>query len=510
MYCIVTPEQMRRADAAMTEAFAVPPLLLMENAARSAADLIFSIWREHDMSDPLVHVFCGAGNNGGDGFALARHLYEHCRLHIFHVGDTTKMTEETRTNYAIAQRLGIPVYYLATDEDVRQADTDCDCAIDALMGVGGSEFPRGTVLPLLQKLAATDALTIAIDVPTGMNAATGACHSDCFRADYTITMEYPKTGMYLGDADEFCGEILIAPFGVPDHLVASLNPVWTLADEDVRSILPHRKRRTSKHDYGTVVVIGGALHMPGAPVLAAHAALGIGAGRVRLLAPCMHAAVKPEVMATELAVTDRGTISPDALPVLLEYAQQAQAIVFGPGLGDDERTIEMGREFIQIMSQRMPVVVDADGLRCISREEHYNSNVILTPHYGEFARLIGTSYAEMPANFHELAVEWAQKLNCTLLLKQVPTVISDGETTFWNITGNPGMATAGSGDVLSGFIGGLAAQNTEPLYAAALGAWLHARAGDEYALRNSEETLTASALIDYMGHALAGGQHESA
>lgn len=510
MDCILAPEQMRLVDAAMTKEFGIPPLLLMENAARSAAELIVGLLQKHGLEEPVVHIFCGAGNNGGDGFAIARHLYELCYVRIFHVGDVDRMTEETRTNYTIARRLGIPVVYLATDDDVDSADVECDVAIDALMGVGGSEYPRGTMLSLLLKLAALNALAVAIDVPTGMNAATGACHSSCFCADYTIVMQHAKTGMYLGDADDYCGEILVAPFGVPEHLVVSVNPVWTLTNDDVRAVLPPRKRRTSKHDYGSVLVVGGAQSMPGAPVLAAHAALSSGAGRVRLLAPVLHPLVKPEIMTTVLPATDSGTIAPEALSVLLEYAQQAQAVVFGPGLGSDERTIDMGREFVYRVSQRIPVVVDADGLRCVSADEHYSSNVVLTPHYGEFARLIGTSYADMPANFHELAVQWAQQIDCTLLLKQVPTVITDGETTFWNTTGNPGMATAGSGDVLSGIIGGLLAQGVEPLYAAALGAWLHARAGDIYAERYSQETLTAGALIDGLAFAIAGETHDSA
>lgn len=502
MHYILTPEQMRQADAAMTQEYGIPPLLLMENAARSTAELLLALWAQGDMLYPVVKVFCGAGNNGGDGFAIARHLHEHCRVSIYRTGDPQRMTPETATNYDIVQRLGIPVYTLDTDGDVADADFSCDCAIDALLGVGGNEAPRGVIHTILKKLLEVRALAVAVDVPTGFNSATGVFHDDCFRADYTVTMQCPKTGMYLREAEDCCGEILIAPFGIPQQVLADIDSVRVLDDGDIRRLLPFRRPKTSKHDYGTALVIGGALDMPGAPVMAARSALGIGAGRVRLLAPAIHPAAPPELMTKTLAATEAGTISPSALVPLLELAAKAQAVVVGPGLGSDEGTIAMAKQFLEQIPTSIPVVVDADGLLAIDRDCTYNGNLVLTPHHGEFARLTGLDIDTVRERAHELAVEWASRLHCTVVLKGTPTVISDGIRTYWNLTGNPAMATAGSGDVLSGIIGGLMAQGVEPFHAAALGAYLHGRAGDVYARHHAQETMRATALIDCLDEVL--------
>lgn len=495
MHFILTPEQMKQADAATTQEYGIPPLLLMENAARSAAELLLSLWAERDMVYPEVKIFCGPGNNGGDGFAMARHLHEHCRVSTYRTGEVARMTTETATNYEIVQKLGIPVYTLDTDDDVAAADFSCDCVVDALLGVGGNEEPRGIIHTILKKLGQVRALAVAVDVPTGFNSATGASHDDCFRADYTMTMQCAKTGMYLGDAGDCCGAILIAPFGMPPQVLADIDPVRVLDDGDIRRLLPFRKSGTSKHDYGTALVIGGALHMPGAPVMAAHAALGIGAGRVRLLAPAIHPAAAPELMTKTLATTDDGTIAPDELDTLLELAARAQAVVFGTGLGDNDDTIAMARRLIDDIPVSVPLVIDADGLMAVDRERTYGGNIVLTPHYGEFARLTGLDMETIRERAPELAVEWATRLQCTLLLKGTPTIISDGRRTYWNLTGNPAMATAGSGDVLSGLIGGLAAQGVEPFHAAVLAAYLHGRAGDVYVRHHAQETMRATDLI---------------
>lgn len=486
------------------EHYGIPSLVLMENAARSAADVLLHVFRERKMVLPSVFIFCGSGNNGGDGFALARHIYEQCDVTVFRTGDPARMTEETALNAAIVQKLGIPVYDLATERDVEELDISCECVVDALLGVGGSEHPRGVVLALLQKLQYAEALTVALDVSTGLNAATGARHECCFAAEYTIAMGYPKAGMYLRDAGDYCGTIVPVPFGIPEHVVAALDAARVFTDDDIRLMLPFRQRKTSKHDYGTTLVVGGTRQMPGAPALAAHAALTIGAGRVRLCTPLAHHAVWPEIMLHELSATEAGSIDAENLPSVLALAEKAQAVVFGPGLGIEPATLAMGRKLIENIAATTPMVVDADGLLCLQQGVQYGTRVVATPHEGEFARLTGLDIDTVRLHAHELVVEWAEKLGCTLLLKGVPTFISDGNRTVWNVVGNPALATAGSGDVLAGLIGGLMAQGVEPFAAASLGAYLHGRAAEVYSAHHAEETMRASDILHCVGDVLAG------
>lgn len=504
MQYILTPDQMRYADATMMERYGIPSLVLMENAARSTAEVLLDVFQQRMMPFPSVYIFCGSGNNGGDGFALARHLHEYCDVTVFHAGDPSRMTDETALNAAIVQKLGIPFHHLAAERDVEVLELSCDCVVDALLGVGGNEHPRGTIAILLQKLRYAEALMVAIDVPTGLNAATGARHEHCFAADYTITMGHAKTGMYLRDAHDYCGDIIPVQFGIPERVVASLNSVRVFTDDDIRLALPFRQRKTSKHNYGTVLVVGGTRSMPGAPTLSAHAALTIGAGRVRLCAPVAHHAVWPEIMLHELSATATGSIDSGAFSALLALAEKAQAVVFGPGLGTEPTTLAMGSMLIERVSATTPVVVDADGLLCLQQGAQYHGRVVATPHEGEFARLTGLDIDTVRVYAHELAVEWAEKLGCTMLLKGVPTFISNGEQTMWNTSGNPALATAGSGDVLAGFIGGLMAQGVEPFAAASLGAYLHGRSAEVYAAQCAEETMRASDILDCVETVLAG------
>lgn len=504
MQYILTPDQMRQADRTMMEHYGIPSLVLMENAARSAADVLLHVFRERKMVFPSVFIFCGSGNNGGDGFALARHIYEQCDVTVFRTGDPARMTEETALNAAIVQKLGIPVYHLATEQDVEELDISCECVVDALLGVGGSEHPRGVVLAILQKLQYVEAMNVALDVPTGVNAATGARHEYCFAADYTITMGYPKTGMYLRDADDYCGTVIPVSFGIPEHVVAALDAVRVFTDDDIRLVLPFRQKKASKHKYGTTLVVGGTRQMPGAPALAAHGALAIGAGRVRLCTPLAHHAVWPEIMLHELSATETGSIDEGSLSPILTLAEKAQAVVFGPGLGTEPATLAMGYKLIESLAATTPIVVDADGLLCLQRGGQYGARVVATPHEGEFARLTGLDIDTVRLHAHELVVEWAEKLGCTLLLKGVPTFISDGARTVWNVVGNPALATAGSGDVLAGLIGGLMAQGVEPFAAASLGAYLHGRAADVYTMYHAEETMRASDVFQCIGNVLAG------
>lgn len=500
---ILSPAQMRACDRFAIDDLGIPPAILMENAVRS----VFEVLRSRLTNCSNILILCGSGNNGGDGFALARMLTHlpNVAVRIAWQGAVEKMSEEAAINFRAAGKHEIPLQHVASAEDVAALSLDADCVIDALVGVGGSEYLRGVPAMLLERFSQTTPrpFSVAIDVPTGLNAETGKAHQHCFRANLTVTMAALKTGLLLNDAigsrtHGLCGEIVVVPIGVPESHIAQTARIFSLQASDVRTLLPARPPRSTKHHYGSVAVIGGTLGMAGAPALAANASISAGAGLVRLYAPNIHTATLPEVMTTRLPTTEMGGIANTARNLLSEAIEQNSVFVIGMGLGREVESLGVVQWLLEAIPPEKPIVLDADGLRAVQKNEGYlplRKNIICTPHRGEFARLTGEAYEIIPEQAQELAPKWASRLGCTMLLKNVPTIITDGETSFWNTSGNAGLATAGSGDVLAGIIGAMLAQGVPPLQAAALGAYLHGAAGDFYAERYSQETLTASRII---------------
>jgi len=511
---VLTPAQMRSCDSYAIEALGIPAAILMEDAARAAFETIHLLVQEHcqkrDIVRPRIVFLCGSGNNGGDGFVLARHFSHIADVRVYWTGVVEKMSAETRMNFTLLETHDILTQHISSSATLESITLEADCIIDALIGNGGSEQVRGIaaeILRTVREYRRSRTLPIAIDIPTGLNGETGKAHEDCFRADYTVTMAALKTGLLLNDAPDVCGRIITVPIGIPASVVEKQALVRVLEKDDVVRLLPQRPRRATKHDFGSVAVIGGTQAMAGAPALAANACISAGAGLVRLYAPHIHNAALPEVMAHTLPSNTNGAISRAALPLLREAVEKSDVLALGPGMGADAETLDVVRELITNIPPEKSVVIDADGLRALRLENEtlllLRPNIVLTPHRGEFARLTGCDYETIPETAQTLVPEWAKILGCTLLLKNVPTIISNGKFSYWNMTGNAGMATAGSGDVLTGIIAAVLAQSKlpgiEPLEAAALGAYIHGRAGDLFAAQHSQQALTASGLIAMLG-----------
>lgn len=514
MRFVLTPTQMRSCDAYAIETLGIPAAILMEDAARAAFEVIRSLVEEHcqkrDIVRPSLVFLCGSGNNGGDGFVLARHFSHIADVRVYWTGSVEKMSAETRMNFTLLETHSILTQHISSSETLENITLEADCIIDALIGNGGSERLRGIAADILRTVREhrrSRTLSIAIDIPTGLNGETGKAHEDCFRADYTVTMAALKTGLLLNDAPDVCGCIITVPIGIPASVIEKQASVRVLEQDDVVRLLPKRPRRATKHDFGSVAIIGGTQAMSGAPALSANACISAGAGLVRLYAPYIHNAALPEVMAHTLPSNAQGAISRAALPLLREAIEKSDVLALGPGLGADAEMLDVVRELIASIPPHKSVVIDADGLRALRLENEtllpLRPNIVLTPHRGEFARLTGCDYEAIPETAQTLAPAWAKTLGCTLLLKNVPTIISNGALSYWNMSGNAGMATAGSGDVLTGIIAAILAQTRrlgiEPLEAAALGAYIHGRAGDLFAVQHSQQTLTASGLIGMLG-----------
>lgn len=518
MLPILTPEQMRFADRYAIETLHISPAILMEGAARAAFERIYPHMKSHaalsHRSQLSIVILCGSGNNGGDGFALARLFSHYADVRVVWIGAKEKMTPETRMNFDLLATHIIPTLHCTSETILAKGELqrllrDADCVLDALIGNGGTEHLRGVVVDILREINATrrsDRLDIAIDIPTGLNAETGKAHVNCFRAEITVSLAALKTGLLLNNAPEYVGQCITVPIGIPADFLNKQATVRVIEEQDKERMFQARPRNATKHDFGSVAIIGGTLSMPGAPALAANACIAAGAGLVKMFTPSAHSAVFPEVMTKLLRVNTNGSIARENIEILQRSLEKHSVFVIGPGLGKDEETLAVIREIIARVREEQSVVIDADGLRAVQMDTDMflplHPHTVLTPHRGEFARMTGINYTSIPDNAHTLASQWAAKLGCTVLLKNVPTIISNGTTSFWNTSGNAGMATAGSGDVLAGIIGAFLAQRnihgwdfTETV---AMAAYCHGLAGDFAAAALGQQNVTASSIIRYL------------
>ena len=484
MLHVLTPQGSKAIDAACIEQ-GISGAELMETAATNAADVV----RQRVKPGAHLLIACGGGNNGGDGFAMAHLLADTYDVQVVSDADPETMSPEAR-DHAIKAREMVRVIDWA-ELDPR---AEYGVIIDALIGVGGSARLRDPLPERLRILNAFNALRIAIDVPTGLDGLTGAVHDNVFRADLTITMEGAKAGFYAVKARPAVGEVVVVPIGAPSQVTATQSVAQVLEDADIKRLLPSRPLNVNKFDVGRVLVIGGSLGMRGAPSMTSEAVLRSGAGLCILATPSVHPLTPREVMTEVLPMTPEGWMSTDARGQLQAQLSNASVVAVGPGLGTDGTMQRMLADLLNHLDPAVPLVIDADGLRLVPMLQRDMSHVILTPHEGEFRRLVDAlpTHADRPM-VHPADV--ATALGCIVHRKGVPSVTTDGRNATWTVVGNPGMATAGSGDVLTGIIAGLAAQGLAPFRAAALGAYLHARAGDIAAEATAEEFVIAGDII---------------
>lgn len=487
MKAVLSVEQVRACDANAIENIGIPEVVLMENAAKATLDFVSDRFSNNEK----VLILCGAGNNGGDGLALARLMIGKYDVNVLFIGKTEKMSNSARMNYQALSKLGFIVEHF---DEAKQYNYDkYDVIIDALIGVGFSGDLRESTKSILRDVNASLAVKYAIDVPTGLNSDTGEYDEDCLRADYTLSMFASKTGVFLAPK-EVVGEILIGNLGLPEDYPHSFADTFTLEDSDIDSFLPKRQDNTSKFDYGKVGIVAGSAMYSGAATLVANACIKSGAGLVYLFSIDRQAGLLPEVI-FEKVCSNNGYISPYNYDMLIERLSACDAILLGSGIGKNSETHKLIKRLVDTLPANIPIVIDAEAISCV-KDLELRENIILTPHIGEFANLIGASRADVVP--HKDCKEAAKKHKCNILLKGRPTIISNGEKSYFNVCGNPGMATAGSGDVLAGIITSLLAQGVSTLEAGALGAYLHSKLGDSYAERHNQISLSASDLISEM------------
>lgn len=526
----VTGNQMKQIDKDTIERIGIPSVVLMERAALAVADQaeVFaesrqqrkedqtSTWQDRGDGKPgrtkiRVGAVCGTGNNGADGIAAGRILWGRgYEVTLFLAGDPEHGTEEYRLQRQIADRLGM-ILKPASEFDVRE----CDVVLDALFGIGLTRNVEGEYGKLVEEMSAGQgAHVVAVDIPSGIHAGTGAVMGAAVKASVTVTFGYLKTGLLLYPGKEYSGRVVVKDIGFSDRSLKRAG--WdgmTLEPKDLAK-LPGRPADSNKGTFGRLLLIAGAKGMSGAAYLSALAAYRTGAGLVKILTVPENRAILqaqlPEAIVKVLEPADycgnqekwtdrESRAAQENQARIKKHCQWATAIVAGPGLGQGD-DVEALVETVLSLAQ-VPVVLDADGLNAVSRKarlkEYFADKVIVTPHMGEMARLTGKTISKLKADRVRAAQEYAADTGAVCVLKDASTVIADREgRVYINQSGCSAMAKAGSGDVLAGVIGGLLARNMAKTDAAAYGVYLHGLAGERAAEKLGEHTLLAREITE--------------
>ncbi len=472
--------QVRELDRRAISDHKIPGYTLMTRAATAALRKLRGHWPKAQR----IRVICGAGNNAGDGYVLAR-LAKVVGLDVCvgYLCDPVRLQGDAQTAYAEAQAAGVVI----SPFDVRLC-ADADVLVDALLGTGLERPVADAWAAAIKAMNAAAAPILALDLPSGLHADSGAVLGCAVHADLTITFIALKMGLFTGQGPDQAGQVILAPLDIPQVVFAGLDPVAILIDTAwLRSVLPGARVRTAhKGEFGHVLVIGGQPGMSGAARLAAEAALRCGAGLVSVATHPEHAAVlnigRPELMCH--AVTAASELAP--------LIARASVIVVGPGLGQSSWAQPL---FAALSACDLPMIVDADALNMLAQAPQRRDNWILTPHPGEAARLLGVSTSAIQADRLAAVTELQARYGGIAVLKGAGTLITDGVKLRLSSAGNPGMASGGMGDVLSGVIAALCAQGLSLVEAAAAGVILHGLAGDSAAAAGGERGLLASDLL---------------
>ena len=498
---------MRAVDKAASEIGGIPSIVLMENAAIACVNELKKDFGE--LTGKRIAVFCGKGNNGGDGFAIARHLHNMDAEVSVYLVCGNEFKGDAKINFDIIKKMNVNIDVVSDTENLKYIIRSNDIIIDAIYGTGIHGTVGGISYDVINEINENSKYTMAVDVPSGINSDSGEICGICIRADKTVTFAAYKVGMLMFPAADYTGKVTVADISIPDYILEGQSININVTDEEfVRSNFPVRENNSQKGDYGKVLVIAGSVGMTGAAYLSSQSAVTAGSGLVTLAIPAgLNGAMEAkttEVMT--LPVEDiNGHISSGAAEKILERTDMADAVLIGPGLG---RSSDAARVLKSVLSHsKVPVIIDADGINAASRDMDILSDctcpVIFTPHAVEMSRLTGLDRDYIEENRLVASKEFAEEYGVTVILKGHHTIVtaSDGEQ-YINITGNPGLATGGSGDVLAGITASLAARGINEAAAAAMAVYIHGKAGDIAKDKYGMESVTASRVMKSIPDAL--------
>ena len=519
----VLTSEMRELDRKTIEDFHVPGEVLMDRAGDGVAHIVELLIDRYEGDNLSVLLIAGRGNNGGDAFVAARYLNERgYDANVWIAGKASDITGDARIHLDKMNAAGISLKELSAIEDwqylIKQHggmnSTSACIIVDALLGTGIKGAARGAVAEAIRfiNMMSRENQVVSIDVPSGLNSDTGQAEGDAVSADVTLTMGLPKRGLVQPCAANFVGRIEVMDIGIPHALVSEIeSDVELITPIDLCRFIPRRPRDAHKGNYGHVLMFGGAAGYAGAITMAARAAVRSGAGLVtvvvpRDIAPVVAGAV-PEAMVHGVSETETSSLSSDCWSVWSERLNDFTAVLCGPGMTRHNETEKLVRQILD--KSTVPLVMDADALNVfegnlddLGSNERRACPLVVTPHPGEMGRLMSSPTSKIQADRFASAKECASRTHAVVVLKGVGTlVVEGGKPLNVNMTGNPGMATGGTGDVLSGLLAGLLAQGLKPFDAARAAVYIHGKAGDMAASEKTEYSMTACDVIESIPYA---------
>lgn len=499
---LVTAFEMKRYDTNTIEQIGIPSLVLMERAALVTVE---ELRKRCADKRAKVLVVAGCGNNGGDGLAIGRLLMlQGYRVDFVLIGNRAKCSRETAVQIEILSKYGMSM------KDAIEG-AEYDIVIDALFGIGLSREVTGVYASCIETINRMESFVCSVDIPSGICADDGSILGCAVKADLTVTYGFYKLGQMLYEAADYCGTVVCREMGINEHSFLGAMPHWyTLREESGETLLPVRNAGGNKGTFGKVLVIAGSSQACGAAVLAARSAFRIGVGMVKTVTAADNREIFLQAVPESMLLTYQETETEEEREkfrtALQEALDWADVILIGPGIGTKDKAREL---LVKCLTDsRLPIVIDADGLNLLAKDRKLQElavsagrsgrTIVLTPHLGEFARLYGCSVVQAKEHLLQYPMELAEHMQAVIVCKDARTVVTAPgvKEHYLNTSGNDGMATAGSGDVLAGMIAGLLAQNMSGMEAAVCGVYLHGAAGDLAAQKKTRRSMMATDIIE--------------
>lgn len=519
---LVTAQEMQTLDRLAMERYHVPSLTLMENAGRAVAEWILSEYRDRLTAASTIHLLCGLGNNGGDGFVCARYLAEkQLPVAVWIAGPSRRLRGDAKAMWAALKSCPtVHIHHVPLNSPWSTRAPHLkktDLLVDALLGTGLARPVEGIFAEMIQWMNRSRLPVVSIDIPSGLSADTGKPLGVAVRAHSTVTFQLAKQGLLLYPGNDYTGKLQIADIGIPPLLIKQQHFMTHLTRrDDVAALLKPRVKESHKGAYGHALVVGGELGKIGAGLMAAKAFMRAGGGLASVALPeVSYERIDPHFLEAMYLPLPTATpcLHPRVLPALVKHLEKKSVCILGPGLGYTPYTQAFVEGFLK--QAHLPIVLDADGLNCVARHlellSYHRGRLVVTPHPGEMSRLTGLKTSAVQADRIKVAKQFAQEYGVYVVLKGYQTIIAtpQGEI-FINTTGNPGMATAGMGDVLSGVIASFIAQGYPMKQALVLGVYSHGLAGDRVCEEKGERGMLAQDVIEKLPYVLQGLTRERA
>ncbi len=508
---------MQDMDKQTIESFGIPGRVLMENAGKGAVEFILKRSRHKELNK--VAVFAGRGNNGGDGFVIARYLMEKgIEVTCFLLSQKEQVKGDAKVNLDLAQKLCdqhhncsiIEIPDIKAFEAIKLKAVHCDLFIDAILGTGLNSNVRGFFKDIIDWMNDSKREIFSIDIPSGLDSDTGKPLGVCIQASATATFAFAKIGHYIYPGNTYVGDLKVIDIGIPQFIAQEKKiSISVLEKEQIKKSFSPRQFQSHKGNYGHLLIIAGSTGKTGAASLCANTAMRSGTGLVTMAVPeSINIILEPmviESMTHPLPEKEKGVLSHNSLDDILDLMEGKQAVALGPGIGRNESTVKLVHQLIG--KSKIQLIIDADGLNCIAEDltvlKKRKAPLILTPHPGEMSRLCNKSTADVQENRLQIATEFATSYNVILVLKGAQTIISTpGGHSYICPTGNPGMASGGMGDVLTGIIAAFCTQGFTPEKASIAGVYIHGLCGDLLAKEIGKSGFVASDMCNIIPRTL--------